>query len=47
MMSEEATGYFYMATRPTKGVKASEKMRLRKYDPVIRKHCWFTETKKS
>ena len=46
MISEEDTGYFYMATKPTKGKKASEKLRLRKYDPVIRKHCWFEESKK-
>jgi large subunit ribosomal protein L33 len=24
-----------------------DKLRLKKYDPVLRKHVWFTETKKS
>ena len=31
---------------PEKGLKANEKLRLKKYDPVIRKHCWFKESKK-
>ncbi len=46
MVSEENTGYFYTTTRPTRGLKANEKLRLKKYDPVIRKHCWFKESKK-
>ena len=46
LVSEEDTGYFYMARRPMKGNKAKDKLRLRKYDPVVRKHCWFTESKK-
>ena len=45
MVSEENTGYFYTTTRPTKGLKANEKLRLKKYDPVIRKHVLFKETK--
>ena len=46
MVSEENTGYFYTTTRPTRGLKANEKLRLKKYDPVIRKHVWFKESKK-
>ena len=46
MVSEEATGYYYTTTKPTKGLKAGEKLRLKKYDPIIRKHCWFKESKK-
>ena len=46
LVSEEDTGYFYTTTKPTKGLGASEKLRLRKYDPVIQMHCWFKESKK-
>ena len=28
-----------------KGLKASEKLRLKKYDPVLKKHVWFVEKK--
>ncbi len=46
MVSEEDTGYFYTTTKPSKGLGASNKLRLKKYDPVIMKHCWFKESKK-
>jgi ribosomal protein L33 len=46
LVSEEDTGYYYMATKSTKGIKAGVKLRFRKYDPVIRKHCWFKEVRK-
>jgi len=46
LVSEEDTGYYYMATKPTKGVKASVKLRLKKYDPKLMKHCWFKEVRK-
>ena len=46
MVSEEDTGYYYTTTRPTRGVKASTKLRMKRYDPVIMKHCWFKEVKK-
>lgn len=39
------TGTKYVIKKTNKGLKASEKMRLRKYDPVLRKHCWFVEKK--
>jgi len=35
----------YMVNKPTRGEKVSEKLRLRKYDPVTRKHHWFVEKK--
>ena len=46
MVSEEDTGYYYTTTRPTKGPKTADKLRMKKYDPVIMKHCWFKESKK-
>ena len=46
LVSEEDTGYYYTTTKPNKGLGASTKLRLRKYDPVIMKHCWFKESKK-
>ena len=46
MVSEADTGYYYTITRPTKGLKASTKLRMKRYDPVIMKHCWFKEVKK-
>ena len=46
LVSEEDTGYYYMATKSTKGLKACVKLRFHKYDPVIRKHCWFKEVRK-
>ena len=46
LVSEEDTGYYYTTMKPNKGLGASNKLRLKKYDPVIRKHCWFKESKK-
>jgi len=46
LVSEENTGYYYTTTKPTRGLGAAEKLRLRKYDPVIQMHCWFKESKK-
>ena len=46
LVSEEDTGYYYMAKKPMKGMKATTKLRFRKYDPVIMKHCWFKEVRK-
>jgi len=39
------TGTKYIIKKPTKGVKVSEKIRLRKYDNVLKKHCWFKEVR--
>lgn len=39
------TGTKYIITVPTKGTKSATKIRLRKYDPVLRQHAWFTQKK--
>jgi ribosomal protein L33 len=39
------TGTKYIIRVPTKGTKSSSKIRLRKYDPVIRQHVWFIQKK--
>ena len=31
--------------KPTKGMKVSDKLRQRKYDPVLKQHVWFVEKK--
>ena len=48
MIPEEKpkTGIKYIVRKPTKGLKVSNKLRLKKYDPVIQMHCWFKESKK-
>ena len=46
LVSEEDTGYYYTTTKPNKGLGAATKLRLRKYDPTIMKHCWFKESRK-
>lgn len=38
-------GFRYTIQRTNKGLKASGKMRFRKYNPVIKKHEWFVEKK--
>ena len=37
--------HYYYAYKPTAGEKAKEKLILRKYNPVTRKHEWFVEKK--
>ena len=39
------TGTKYIIKIPTKGQKATTKIRLRKYDPVLRRHIDFREEK--
>jgi large subunit ribosomal protein L33 len=39
------TGTRYYVKKPTKGEKRGIKLRIRKYDPVIKKHVWFVEKK--
>lgn len=42
----EASGHrTYVTTKNTQNTP--EKLRLRKYDPKIRQHAWFEETKKN
>ena len=42
---EKSTGTKYLTTVSTKGPKASTKLRLRKYDPELRGHYWFSQKK--
>ena len=46
LVSEEDTGDFYTTTKPTKGLGATNKLRLKKYDKKLRRHVWFKESKK-
>lgn len=39
------TGTKYITTIPSRGNKSTNKLRLKKYDPVLRKHCWFVQRK--
>ena len=39
------TGTKYLVRKPTKGLKVAEKMRVKKYDPVLKQHVWFVEKK--
>lgn len=43
LVSEAGTGYFYTTFKNPKNT--TEKMSMRKYDPVARKHVLFKEAK--
>jgi len=43
LVSEEKTGYFYTTTKNKR--TTPDKIRIKKYDPVVRKHVWFKEAK--
>ena len=43
MVSTADTGYFYVAKKNPRTL--TEKLQLRKYDPVVRKHVIFKESK--
>lgn len=43
LVSSADTGYFYVAKKNPRNM--TEKLRLRKYDPVARKHVIFKESK--
>lgn len=43
LVSTAGTGYFYTTTKNKK--KSTERLELRKYDPKVRKHVLFRETK--
>jgi large subunit ribosomal protein L33 len=45
MVSEESNHRTYYTVKSTQNTP--DKLRLKKYDPVLRKHVWYTETKKS
>ena len=43
LVSSAGTGYFYTTTKNKK--TSSEKLRMKKYDPKVRKHVEFKEAK--
>lgn len=43
LVSTADTGFYYVTTK--NGRKASNKLELNKYDPVVRKHVKFREAK--
>ena len=44
--SKPDSAFIYYAKKPTKGEKARTlKLRVRKYDPITRKHIWWVEKK--
>lgn len=43
LVSSEKTGHFYTTTKNKK--KSTEKLQLKKYDPVARKHVIYKEAK--
>jgi len=44
-MHNPETGYFYCKAKNSKSENTAGKMKMRKYDPRVRKHVEFTETK--
>ncbi|MCB1198000.1 MAG: 50S ribosomal protein L33 [Deltaproteobacteria bacterium] len=44
MISSAGTGHFYTATKNKKNQQ--EKLKLKKYDPVARKHVYYVESAK-
>jgi large subunit ribosomal protein L33 len=38
-------GFYYYAFKPGKGEKKNQKLKVRKYDPITRKHRWWVEKK--
>ena len=46
LVNEEVTTHTqYIVQIPARGTKQGMKIRLRKYDPVLKKHCWFKTVK--
>jgi large subunit ribosomal protein L33 len=45
LVSTKGTGFFYVKKKNTRGVKATNKLEFRKYDPVAREHVVFKEGK--
>ncbi|MFC7050843.1 50S ribosomal protein L33 [Emcibacter nanhaiensis] len=43
LVSSAGTGYFYVTKKNPRNI--TEKMVMRKYDPVVRKHVEFKEAK--
>jgi len=47
LVSSEGTGYFYTNRKNKKKGKGENKLKVRKYDPVARKHVLFEDKKRS
>jgi len=45
LVSTADTGYYYVTKKNPKSARTTEKLSFRKYDPVVRKHVEFRETK--
>ena len=43
LVSTAGTGYFYTTTKNRR--KTPDKLKIKKYDPVVRKHVEFVEKK--
>lgn len=43
--SEVVTPTKYVVRVPTRGTKSANKLSLKKYDPVVRRHCLFVQKK--
>jgi large subunit ribosomal protein L33 len=47
LVSSEGTGFFYCNRKNKKKGKGETKMKIRKYDPIARKHVLFEDKKLS
>ena len=47
LVSSEGTGFFYTNRKNRKKVKGENKLKVRKYDPIARKHVLFEDKKLS
>lgn len=47
LISSEGSGYFYTNRKNKRKSKGDNKLKLRKYDPIARKHVLFEEKKLS
>ena len=41
----KAHAFYYYAMKAGKGEKKNQKLRMRKFDPVTKKHIWWVEKK--
>ena len=47
LVSSEGTGYYYTLRRNKRKVRGDSKLKIKKYDPIARKHVLFEEKKLS
>ncbi len=47
LVSSEGTGFFYVNRKNKKKGKGESKLKVRKYDPIARKHVLFEDKKLS